>query len=85
MFFYSISFLLELTQNISDMFFRGEIEEELQECPCQLEMVRFRSDSDMQMSMMSVEYVTLISGRIDAPEVRCGLTDTQTDKPNYSI
>ena len=56
MLFYSIAFPLELTRkHISDMFFRGEIEEELRECPSQLEMVRFKSDSDMQMFMMSVE------------------------------
>ena len=33
---------------------------------------------------LSIEYVTSISRQTDAPEVRFGLTDTQTDKPNYS-
>ena len=37
---------------------------------------------------LPVEYVILISGQTDAPEVRCDLTDRQTDKqthkPNYS-
>ena len=32
---------------------------------------------------LPVEYVILISGRTDAPEVRSGWTDRQIDKPNY--
>ena len=31
-----------------------------------------------------MEYVTSISGRTDIPEVRCGVTDRHTDKPNYN-
>ena len=47
---------LELTRkNISEMFFRGEVEEELRECPLQLEKVRFKADSDMEEFMISVE------------------------------
>ena len=47
---------LELTRkNISEMFFRGEVEEELRECPLQLEKVRFKADSDMEEFMINVE------------------------------
>ena len=28
--------------------------------------------------------MTAFSGQTDAPEVRCDLTDRQTDRPNYS-
>ena len=37
------------------MFFRGEIEEELHECPLQLEKVRFKADIDMEEFRISVE------------------------------
>ena len=33
---------------------------------------------------LPIEYVTVFSGRIDTPEVRCDLTDRHTDRPNYS-
>ena len=33
---------------------------------------------------LPAEYVTVFSGRSDAPEVRCDLTDRQTHRPNYS-
>ena len=40
----------------------------------------------MVWPLLPVEYVTSISGPTDAPEVRCGLTDGQTDthRPDYS-
>ena len=33
---------------------------------------------------LPAEYVTVFSEQTDPPEVRCDLTDTQTDRPNYS-
>ena len=37
------------------MFFRGKVEEQLCECPLQLEKVRFNADIDMEEFMISVE------------------------------
>ncbi len=37
------------------MYFRGEVEEELRECPSQMERQKFKADSDMEIFMMSVE------------------------------
>ena len=44
----------------------------------------FRENPTNFLPSLPAEYVTAFSGRTDAPEVRCDLTDTQTDRPNYS-
>ncbi len=48
-----IAYPLELTRkHFSEMYFRGEVEEELRECPSQLERQKFKADSDMEIFMI---------------------------------
>ena len=44
----------------------------------------FREKLTIFLPLLPAEYVTGFSGRTDPPEVRFDLTDTQTDRPNYS-
>ena len=37
------------------------------------------------LTLLSAEYVTALSGQTDAPEVRCDLTDTQTDPTTVTL
>ena len=46
--------------------------------------LRNRAVSEKTPQIFDFHCSLSISGRTDAPEVRCGLTDRHTDKPNYS-
>ena len=51
-----VAFPLELTRkHVSEMFFKGGVEEELCDCPLGLQKVRFKSDSDIDAYMKTVE------------------------------
>ena len=51
------------------------------------EQSSFKKNPQIFWTSLVIEYILLISGRTDAPEVRCGSRDWQTDRqthrPNY--
>jgi len=63
---------LELTRkHVSEMFFRGEVEEELRDSPVELETVRFKSDSDIEIFMENVEEGRVTELYPHQPNERC--------------